>query len=57
MSQTQVVEQSVSRFTALTFMNFVTPKATTKCELLFNKPASEEDLLSIQVRLKQHNKV
>jgi hypothetical protein len=37
-------------------LNFVTPKAAAKNELLLNKKASEVGLLIIQVRLKQNNK-
>jgi hypothetical protein len=35
-------------------MNLVTPKATAKHELLFNKPVLEARLLNIEVGLKQH---
>jgi hypothetical protein len=35
-------------------MNLVTLKAVAKYELMLDKPASEVNLLSIQVRLKQH---
>jgi hypothetical protein len=39
-------KQSVTKIISVTIMNWVTPKAGAKHELLFNKPAS---------RLRKHN--
>jgi hypothetical protein len=47
----------MTKFIAMTVMNFVTPEAEAKNELLFNKLGSEVGLLNIKVPLKYHNKV
>ncbi len=39
----------MTKFIAMTVINFVTPKAEAKNELLFNKLGSEVGLLNIQV--------
>ncbi len=54
---TKVAQQSVTNILSHTFANLVKAKVGAKHELLFNKPASEVGLLSIQVWLKKHNKV
>ncbi len=36
----------MTKFVAMIVMNFVTPNVGAKCELLFNKPASEAGLLN-----------
>jgi hypothetical protein len=37
---TQVAQQSLTKTISMSVVNFITPKAGTKCELLFNKLAS-----------------
>jgi len=39
LSLTLLAQQSVTKYIAMTAINLVTPKAATKPELLFNKPA------------------
>jgi hypothetical protein len=46
-SHTYAAQQSVTRFMTMTHMNLATPKGAAKCELSFNKLASEVGLLSI----------
>ncbi len=57
LSMTQAAQERVTKFLAMIVTNLVTPKAVAKPTLLFSKLASEVGLLSIKVRLKQHNKV
>jgi hypothetical protein len=44
--QTKAAQQIVTELIATSAVNFVTPKAATKHDLLFNKPASEVGLLN-----------
>ncbi len=57
LNMTQAAQERVIKFVAMIVTNLVTPKAVAKTKLLFSKLASEVGLLSIKVRLKQHNKV
>jgi hypothetical protein len=41
LSQTEVAQQSVTKYKAMIGIYLVAPKAGAKQELLFNKPASE----------------
>ncbi len=41
LSLTQVAQQSVTRIISMTFIIVITPKAGARCELLFNKLASD----------------
>ncbi len=47
----------MTEYIIMIVMNLVTPKATTKHELLFNKPVLEARLLNIEVGLKLQKKV
>jgi hypothetical protein len=47
----------VTRIISLAIVNLVTPKGGAKHELWFNKQALEVGLLTIYVRLKEHNSV
>ncbi len=47
LTQTLVVQQSVTKIISLIFANLVTPIILAQHNLLFNKPASEVGLLNI----------